>query len=54
LSVHPNTVTYRLAKVKQVLGRDPMRFSDLVELLAWLRIVKNHNQSSSPAQPSAY
>jgi sugar diacid utilization regulator len=54
LSVHANTVTYRLAKIKHLLGRDPMRFSDLVELLAWVRIVKNHNQSSSPAQPTAY
>ena len=54
LAVHPNTVAYRLGRIRQVLGRDPTRFTDLVELLAWLRIVKKHNQFSSPPQSSAY
>ena len=39
LVVHANTVHYRLGRVQQISGRDPRRFSDLVELLAALRIV---------------
>jgi DNA-binding PucR family transcriptional regulator len=39
ISVHPNTVTYRLDKVRQLLGRDPTRYSDLVELLTWARLL---------------
>jgi len=41
LSVHPNTVSYRLAKVRQLVGRDPTRFSDLSELVAWARLCAN-------------
>ncbi len=38
LAVHPNTVSYRLGKIRHLLGRDPTRFSDLVEVLAWARL----------------
>jgi sugar diacid utilization regulator len=38
ICVHPNTVTYRLDKIRQLVGRDPTRFSDLVELLTWTRL----------------
>lgn len=34
LNVHPNTVRYRLDRVRSVTGRDPRRFLDLVDLLA--------------------
>ncbi len=50
LAVHPNTVSYRLDKLKRRIGRDPTRFSELVEILAWARIVKTHNELSRPAQ----
>jgi hypothetical protein len=33
LSVHPNTVHYRLKRVEAITGRDPRRFGQLVELL---------------------
>jgi sugar diacid utilization regulator len=39
LIVHPNTVHYRLRRVKELSGRDPRRFADLVELTAALRLL---------------
>ncbi len=38
LSVHPNTVHYRLRRVQELTGRDPRRFVDLVELTTALRL----------------
>jgi hypothetical protein len=45
LDVHPNTVTYRLRKLAQLLGRDPTRFSDLAEILTWVRVVEHTNDA---------
>jgi hypothetical protein len=39
LAVHPNTVSYRLRKLGQRVERDVSRFSDLVEVLTWVRIM---------------
>jgi PucR C-terminal helix-turn-helix domain/GGDEF-like domain len=39
LTVHPNTVHYRLRRVAEVSGRDPRRFEDLAELLTALRLL---------------
>jgi len=39
LGVHPNTIHYRLRRVLELTGRDPRRFSDLVELTTALRLV---------------
>jgi DNA-binding PucR family transcriptional regulator len=49
ITVHPNTVTYRLDKIRQLLGRDPTRFSDLVELVTWARLSEGwlNTQSAS-------
>jgi DNA-binding PucR family transcriptional regulator len=41
LSIHPNTVSYRLRKLGQRLGRDVSRFSDVVEVLAWFRVLEH-------------
>jgi sugar diacid utilization regulator len=41
LAVHPNTVSYRLEKLGRLLGRDVCRFSDLVEVMTWLRLVES-------------
>jgi sugar diacid utilization regulator len=41
LSIHPNTVTYRLQKVRRQLGRDPTSFVDLVEVMTWARLVRS-------------
>jgi sugar diacid utilization regulator len=38
LAVHPNTVHYRLGRVRRLTGRDPRRLPDLVELMAGLRM----------------
>jgi hypothetical protein len=39
LNVHANTVHYRLRRVQELTGRDPRRFSELVELTTALRIM---------------
>lgn len=41
LSVHPNTVHYRLGRVQELAGRDPRRFGDLSELLAGLTLAES-------------
>jgi DNA-binding PucR family transcriptional regulator len=39
LTVHPNTVHYRLRRVRELSGHDPRRFDDLAELLTALRLL---------------
>jgi hypothetical protein len=39
LTVHPNTVHYRLSRVAELTGSEPRRFADLVELLTALRLL---------------
>ena len=39
LSVHPNTVSYRLNKLGRVLERDLTTFSDLVEVVTWAQVI---------------
>jgi sugar diacid utilization regulator len=36
--VHANTVHYRLRRVRELTGRDPRRFAELVELTAALEL----------------
>jgi DNA-binding PucR family transcriptional regulator len=45
LAVHPNTVSYRLRKLGQRLGRDLTRFSDVVEVMAWIRVTQRSHPS---------
>lgn len=45
LSVHPNTVSYRLRKLGQRLGRDLSHFADVVEVLTWTRLLKTNDRS---------
>jgi PucR-like helix-turn-helix protein/diguanylate cyclase with GGDEF domain len=40
LTVHPNTVHYRLRRIATLTGRDPRRFDDLAELLTALRLLE--------------
>jgi sugar diacid utilization regulator len=40
LTVHPNTVHYRLSRIATLTGRDPRRFNDLAELLTALRLLE--------------
>lgn len=39
LVVHPNTVHYRLRRVRELSGRDPRRFGELAELMTALRLL---------------
>jgi sugar diacid utilization regulator len=41
LTVHPNTVHYRLRRVADLTGRDPRSFGDLNELLTALRLLES-------------
>jgi sugar diacid utilization regulator len=40
LSLHPNSLRYRLRRITQLTGRDPRRVTDLLELIAATQIVK--------------
>jgi PucR C-terminal helix-turn-helix domain/GGDEF-like domain len=40
LHVHPNTVHYRLGRIRDLTGRDPRRFPELVELVAAVRLMQ--------------
>jgi PucR C-terminal helix-turn-helix domain/GGDEF-like domain len=40
LTVHPNTVHYRLSRIATLTGRDPRRFDDLAEMLTALRLLE--------------
>jgi hypothetical protein len=46
LSVHPNTVRYRLERIEQLTGLDTRRFWDLAELAAAHRILAHGEPSS--------
>jgi sugar diacid utilization regulator len=41
LTVHPNTVHYRLGRVATITGQDPRRFDQLAELLTALRLLES-------------
>lgn len=40
LTLHPNTVHYRLRRVEELTGLDPRRFADLMELVTAVRLVE--------------
>jgi len=40
LTVHPNTVHYRLSRIAKLTGREPRRFEDLAELLTALKLLE--------------
>ena len=42
LGVHANTVHYRLRRVRELTGRDPRRFAELVELTAALELAQRY------------
>jgi DNA-binding PucR family transcriptional regulator len=39
LSIHPNTVVYRLRRIRELTGRDPHDVDDLVVLTLALRVL---------------
>ncbi len=43
LSMHPNSFRYRLRRVHSLTGRDPWNLTDLVELMAAVRLTKATN-----------
>lgn len=41
LSLHPNSLRYRLRRVAEMTGRDPRKVADLMELVAAARLMSN-------------
>ena len=39
LSLHPNSVRYRLRRVAELTGRDPLKLTDLLELITAARLL---------------
>jgi hypothetical protein len=49
LIVHPNTVHYRLRRIRELSGRDARRFAELAELTTALRLLER----AGPSRPGA-
>jgi DNA-binding PucR family transcriptional regulator len=39
LSLHPNSLCYRLGRIAELAGRDPRQLADLLELIAASRVL---------------
>lgn len=57
LFVHPNTVQYRLRRIREITGRDPRQFRELLELIAAATILgradPRTNESLRPASQTS-
>jgi sugar diacid utilization regulator len=42
LSLHPNSLRYRLSRIGELTGRDPRRLTDLLELITASRVIRGH------------
>ena len=51
LNLHPNSLRYRLRKIAELTGLDPVRMSDLLELLAASRLMHDEEQRKLRAVP---
>lgn len=49
LSLHPNSLRYRLGRIADTTGRDPRKLTDLVELIAAARIISA--STTRPIEP---
>jgi DNA-binding PucR family transcriptional regulator len=52
LSVHPNTVVYRLRRVHELTGRDPCDPDDLLLLVLGLKVVAPRGRSAAADRPT--
>ena len=48
LSLHPNSVRYRLRRIADITGRDPRRLTDMVELITAARLVAARAREARP------
>ena len=48
LSLHPNSLRYRLGRIATLTGRDPRKVADLLELITAARLTSNGGGSSKP------
>jgi sugar diacid utilization regulator len=58
MSLHPNSVRYRLRRIGELTGRDPLKITDLLELITASRLLDRNNTSQTahhagPRTPSA-
>jgi hypothetical protein len=45
LSLHPNSLRYRLGRIAELTGRDPRKLADLLELITAARLTRNGGDS---------
>ena len=43
LSLHPNSLRYRLGRITELTGRDPRKITDLLELIAATQVLTRQN-----------
>jgi len=48
LSLHPNSVRYRLRRIADLTGRDPRRLADMIELISAARLVAARTRAAKP------
>jgi hypothetical protein len=48
LSLHPNSLRYRLRRVADITGRDPRRLADMIELMAAARLIASEAGDQEP------
>jgi sugar diacid utilization regulator len=46
LSLHPNSLRYRLKRIAELTGRDPRKLADLLELITAARLIVNRSQGA--------
>jgi sugar diacid utilization regulator len=49
LSLHPNSLRYRLSRIAELTGRDPRRLTDLLELITASRVIRGHADNGGGA-----
>jgi hypothetical protein len=49
LSLHPNSLRYRLSRIAELTGRDPRRLTDLLELITASRVIRGHADNGGDA-----
>jgi DNA-binding PucR family transcriptional regulator len=43
MSLHPNSLRYRLGRITELTGRDPRKITDLLELIAAAQVLTRQN-----------
>jgi DNA-binding PucR family transcriptional regulator len=52
LTLHPNTLRYRLGRITDLTGRDPRNLKDLLELITSTRLITSSTRAADPGPAS--